>query len=118
MYTETQVANIVAEAKTAAATATNTFINDVLKGQDAYACGFAWVNIYKFNGKTIRSNSKVGKALAACDVRKSDWEKSFRVWNPSGTMFQNIDCKEAGAQAAAKVFEKYGFTAYAGSRMD
>jgi hypothetical protein len=33
-------------------------------------------------------------------------------------MFQNIDCKEAGAQAAAKVLQKYGFTAYAGSRMD
>jgi hypothetical protein len=25
---------------------------------------------------------------------------------------------EAGAEAAAKVFEKYGFKAYAGSRLD
>lgn len=118
MYTETQVADIVAEAKTAAAAATNKFINDVLKGEDAFACGFAWVNIYELNGKKIRANSKVGKALAACDVRKSDWEKSFKIWNPSGTFFQNVDCKEEGAQAAAKVLQKYGFTAYAGSRLD
>jgi hypothetical protein len=31
---------------------------------------------------------------------------------------QNIDTLEAGAEAAAKVFEKYGFRAYAGSRLD
>jgi hypothetical protein len=31
---------------------------------------------------------------------------------------QNIDTLEAGAEAAAKVFEKYGFQAYAGSRLD
>ena len=118
MYTENQVNDIVSEARHAAAQATSSFIRDVLKGEDAYACGFAWVNIYKLDGKSIRANSKVGKALAANGVRKSDWEKSFKIWNPSGTMFQNIDCKEAGANAAAKVFEKYGFTAYAGSRMD
>lgn len=118
MYTETQVANIVAEAKTAAADATNTFINDVLKGEDAFACGFAWVNIYEFNGKKIRKNSKIGKALESVGVNKSDWEKTFRIWNPSGTFFQNIDCKEAGARAAADVFKKYGFTAFAGSRLD
>jgi hypothetical protein len=29
-----------------------------------------------------------------------------------------VDCKEIGAQAAADVFKKYGFTAYAGSRLD
>jgi hypothetical protein len=31
---------------------------------------------------------------------------------------QNIDTLEAGAEAAAKVFEKYGLSAYAGSRLD
>jgi hypothetical protein len=31
---------------------------------------------------------------------------------------QNIDTLEAGAEAAARVFEKYGFQAYAGSRLD
>ena len=32
--------------------------------------------------------------------------------------FQNIDCKEAGARAAAKVLESVGFEAYANSRLD
>jgi hypothetical protein len=31
---------------------------------------------------------------------------------------QNVDTLEAGAQAAADVFKRYGFTAYAGSRLD
>jgi hypothetical protein len=31
---------------------------------------------------------------------------------------QNVDTLEAGADAAAKVFQKYGFEAYAGSRLD
>jgi hypothetical protein len=40
------------------------------------------------------------------------------MWNPSKYGCQNVDTLEAGAQAAADVFKKYGFRAYAGSRLD
>ena len=57
------------------------------------------------------------KALKAAGVRKS-YTGSYQIWNPAGYGCQNIDTLEAGAEAAAKVFEKYGFRAYAGSRLD
>ena len=49
---------------------------------------------------------------------RQDYTKAFQLWNPSGMHVQNVDTLEAGAEAAAKVFEKYGFQAYAGSRLD
>jgi hypothetical protein len=55
--------------------------------------------------------------LKAAGVRQ-DYTKAFQLWNPSGYGCQNVDTLEAGAEAAAKVFERYGFTAYAGSRLD
>ena len=102
----------------AAAAATDTFIVDVLKGEDAFACGFAWVNIYpRFKG-----NTKGGKAERKV-IRELGFEldytgKRFSLWNPSKSHFQNIDCKEEGARAAAKVLESVGFEAYANSRLD
>ena len=81
-------------------------------GEYAY-CGFAWVDIYG-----IKGNTKLGKILKAAGIERSDWKKCYSIWNPSEHGCQNIDTKEAGAYAAAKVFEKYGFTAYAGSRLD
>jgi hypothetical protein len=50
-------------------------------------------------------------------LRKS-YTGSFQIWNPAEMGVQNIDTLEAGAEAAAKVFERYGFQAYAGSRLD
>ena len=48
-----------------------------------------------------------------------DWTgKSFQLWNPSNHSCQNVDTKEAGAHAAAAVLRRYGFDAYAGSRLD
>jgi hypothetical protein len=76
------------------------------------SCGFAWVDILGVKGST-----KVGKMLTAAGVRKN-YAGSFQIWNPSGFGCQNIDTLEQGAYAAAKVFEKYGFNAYAGSRLD
>jgi hypothetical protein len=55
--------------------------------------------------------------LKAAGVRQ-DYTRAFSVWNPSGLAVQNVDTLEAGADAAAKVFEKYGFKAYSGSRLD
>jgi hypothetical protein len=111
-YTKEQIIAIVAEAKAEAKKAADEFFQTKLGGQDQYACGFAWVNIYG-----IKGNTKLGRAMKAAGIRR-DYSKAFSIWNPSEHPCQNIDTKEAGAYAAQKVFEKYGFTAYAGSRLD
>jgi hypothetical protein len=84
---------------------------------DIDACGFAWVNIWEHNGKKIRANSKLGRALIAAGVRK-DYTGSYCLWNPSKLGTQSMGILEAGAYAAAEVFKMHGFTAHAGSRMD
>lgn len=113
-YTQEQVNTIVKEAQQAAADASTKFFNEKLNGQDQFACGFAWVDIYG-----VKGNTKLGKMLKAAGIEKSSYDKCFKWWNPSGHNCQNVDTKYEGARAAAKVFEKYGFTrAYAGSRLD
>ncbi len=111
-YTQDQVNAIVNEARSAAYKAAMEFFYDKLGGKDQFACGFAWTNIYK-----VKGNTKLGKMLKAAGV-KQDYTKAFQIWNPSGMHCQNVDTLEAGAEAAAKVFQKYGFEAYAGSRLD
>lgn len=112
-YTQDQVNQIVAEAKQAAFVAADKFFKEKLGGQDQYACGFAWTSIYG-----VKGNTKLGKMLKAAGVRK-DWSgKAFQLWNPADYRCQNIDTLEEGARAAAEVLTKYGFTAYAGSRLD
>jgi hypothetical protein len=111
-YTEAEVADIVREAEEAAHIAAAYYFQEVLGGVDQYACGFAWVDILE-----VRSNSKVGRALAKLGIRKS-YTRSLQMWNPSKFGCQNVDTLEAGARAAAEVFKRYGFTAYAGSRLD
>ena len=111
-YTQEQVNEIVKEAKDAAYKAAMEFFHDKLKGVDQFACGFAWTNIYG-----IKGNTKLGKMLKAAGVRQ-DYTKAFQIWNPSGMFVQNVDTLEAGARAAADVFTKHGFEAYAGSRLD
>lgn len=110
--TPEMIPNIVAEAQQAAYEAANKFFQEKLGGKDQYACGFSWVEIYG-----IKGNTKLGKALAAQGIRKS-YSGGLQMWNPSKMMVQNVDTLEAGADAAAAVFKKYGFTAYAGSRLD
>ena len=112
-YTVNEIKAIVAEAKLEAKKAADEFFQTKLGGQDQYACGFAWVDIYG-----IKGNTKMGKILKAAGIERSDWKKCYSIWNPSEHGCQNIDTKEAGAYAAQKVFEKYGFRAYAGSRLD
>lgn len=98
--------------------AANKFFQEKLGGEDRYACGFAWVTVYPEH----KGNTKAGKAerriLESLGMRK-DWTgKAYEIWNPSGHGCQNVDTKEAGAVAAANVLKKYGFKAYAGSRLD
>ncbi len=110
--TPEQIPEIVAEAERAAHAAASKYFQEVLGGQDRFACGFAWVDIYG-----VRGNTKLGRALTAAGVRKS-YTKSLQMWNPSKFGCQNVDTLEAGAEAAAQVFKRYGFEAYAGSRLD
>ena len=111
-YTVEQVKDIVAEAKQAAREAANKYFQEKLNGQDQYACGFAWVEIFG-----IKGNTRMGKILKEAGL-KQNYNKAFSIWNPSDMPVQNVDTKEAGAYAAQKIFEKYGFLAYAGSRLD
>lgn len=87
-------------------------------GGDRYACGFAWVTVYPKH----KGNTKLGKAerVVLRDMGfELDWTgKTFQLWNPSKHPCQNIDTKEAGARAAARVLIAHGFDASAGSRLD
>ena len=112
--TQAQVEQIVNAAMTSAATAARQAL---AQHGDRDCCGFAWVNIYDYQGTKIRANSKLGKALAAAGVRK-DYSGAYCLWNPSKLGTQSMGILEAGAYAAAEVFKSAGFTAYAGSRMD
>jgi hypothetical protein len=107
-----QVNTIVNEAKQAAREAAEKFFQEKLGGRDQFSCGFAWVDIFG-----IKGNTRLGKAFKAAGIRKS-YTGAYQIWNPSEMAVQNIDTLEAGAEAAARVFEKYGFRAYAGSRLD
>jgi len=80
-------------------------------GEYAY-CGFAWINIYD-----IKGNTKLGKRMKAAGIDK-DYSGAYKIWNPSGLGTQCMSTKEAGAEAAAKVFTAAGFKCYAGSRAD
>jgi hypothetical protein len=108
-FTQEQVNAIVQEALTEAQKAGRAALAQY---GDRDACGFAWTSIYK-----VRGNTKLGKMLTAAGVRQG-YDRSFRLWNPSGLDVQSMGILEAGAGAAAEVFRRHGFTAYADSRMD
>jgi len=116
-YNVEQIKEIIAEAKSAAYEAADSYIKSRYDGRDQGACGFSWVSIYKFGDKAIKGNTKIGKTLKEAGIGQN-WNRTFEIWNPSGYPCQNIDTLEAGSNAAAKVFQKYGFVAYAGSRLD
>jgi hypothetical protein len=108
--TQEQVNAIVQEAMITAKQAAMTAL---AQHGDRDACGFAWTDIYG-----VKGNTKLGKMLKAAGLRK-DWTgKAFQIWNPAQVGVQSVGILEAGADAAAQVFRKYGFTAYAGSRLD
>ena len=112
--TQEQVNEIVAEAMNEA----NKAAREALaKFGDRDACGFAWVQIWNFNGNKIKGNTKVGKMLKAAGLRQN-YIKAFEIWNPAKLGVQSVGILEAGAEAAAEVFRKYGFDAYGCSRLD
>jgi hypothetical protein len=98
----------LAEAQSAA----KAFSEKYLGGRDGGPCGFAWVNVYK-----VRSNSKLGKALAEVGFRKS-YDGGLQLWN-KWWHGQSVDAAEHGAYAYAIVMkEELGLDFYAGSRLD
>ena len=107
-----------AQIETEAHAVAQAFLDKHYGGQDAGACGFAWVTIYpehKGNTKLGKEERKVFRALGA-DL---DWTgKTFQIWNPAKIGCQNIDAKEAGARKASEILNANGIKASAGSRLD
>ena len=118
LYTVEDLKSIMQEAKQAASIAAQSYLDDwnASTGGNQYGepmyCGFAWVNIYG-----VKGNTKLGRAMKTAGYTKS-YDGSIQIYNPAGYGGQSMDVKEHGAQAAAKVFESYGFKAYMGSRAD
>jgi hypothetical protein len=77
-------------------------------------CGFAWVNLY------VDGRSPFAKWLKKNDYASKGYYGGYQVWSSrfGGDFGQSVERKEAGCEAAAKVFQKYGYQAYAGSRLD
>jgi hypothetical protein len=117
MTTVAQLQAMIREAQEAAYEAADNFEQTHFPNGGWGACGFAWTNLYEHNGVKLKGNTKMGRLLKQAGITQ-DWNRVFQVWNPSKFPTQNIDTLEAGARAAADVFRKYGFTAYAGSRLD
>ena len=117
MTTVAELKAMITEATEAAYAAAEHYERTYFPDGGWGACGFAWCNLYEHNGTKLKGNTKMGRMLKAAGITQ-DWTRTFSVWNPSKFPTQNIDTLEAGARAAADVFRKYGFTAYAGSRLD
>ena len=81
--------------------------------RDQFACGFAWVDVY-----VDRTNSKQAKELIKAGFKKDYKPKCLSMWNPGQLGVQNIDIKEAGADAMAAYLKTLGLTAYSCSRLD
>ena len=116
-YTVSELKAIITEAQSAAHAAADAFEIKYFPDGGCGACGFACVNIYKHNDKKLTGNTKLGRNLKAAGITQ-DYTRTFSIWNPSKYPTQNVDTLEAGARAAADVLKRYGFTAYAGSRLD
>jgi len=86
---------------------------DKMGRKDQFACGFAWVDVY-----VDRTNSKQAKELIAAGFRKDYKPKCLSFWNPGDLPVQNVDIKEAGADAMATYLRSLGLNAYSGSRLD
>ena len=112
MTTVAELKAMIREATEAAYEAADNFENKYFPNNGWGACGFAWVDIFG-----IKGNTKAGRAMKAAGINKS-YNGAYQIWNPSKYPTQNVDTLEAGARAAADVFKRYGFTAYAGSRLD
>lgn len=101
------------KAMDAAEKAAREFSEKYFNGGDGGACGFAWVTVYD-----VRSNSKLGKALAEVGFSKA-YGGGLQLWN-RWWQGQSVDAAEQGADAYARAFrEELNLEkVYAGSRLD
>jgi hypothetical protein len=79
-------------------------------GEPLY-CGFAWVDIPDGRSPFVNWCKKVG-------VGDKHWKKGWSIWNPAGNHTQSMNIKEAGAEAFAKVLNKYNISCYWASKAD
>lgn len=100
---ETMLKAAHASATEAAKLAAQDHLDKYYGGQDAGACGFAWVTFYPKN----KGNTKLGKLerklIESIGFRKDYTGKSWQLWNPADARCQNVDAKYAGAEAYAKI---------------
>jgi hypothetical protein len=102
--------NVLENARVAASKATNAYIVD--NGENPMGCGFAWLTV------KVRGNTKVGKLLKEFGFKKPFDGTGLRLWNPSGSLTQDMDAKVAGAYAYAKVLNEAGIESSVGYRLD
>lgn len=88
---------------------TNQFLSS--NGENPMGCGFAWVIVKGARGKKATALKNVG-------FRQRYDGPGLSMWNPSGSMTQDMDAKYAGAEACADVLRKIGYEAYADCRLD
>ena len=81
------------------------------------ACGFGWVNIYRFDGRKLDGRTRMARLLKSAGVQQ-DYTRAFTVRNPGGYHGQSISIKEAAARAYADALKSRGFEAYPGSCLD
>ena len=90
---------------------------------DGCTCGFAWLNVYDADYKTIRSNGKLGKLLeeVGFDFDK-DYPRIRKLWNPSKLPIQSVNGLEKGAHIVLKhvkpLLDELGLVCTVGSRLD
>ena len=117
-YDAEAIRNILAEAKSAARIAAQSFLDDwnAKTGGNQYGepmyCGFASTKIYG-----VKGNTKLGKAFKAAGIEK-DYSGAYSIWNPSNHPGQSMDAKEVGAEACSAVWRQHGFKSYMESRAD
>jgi len=99
----------ILDATESARVATNEFLR--LRGENSMGCGFAWVIVKGARGKQATALKNIG-------FRKRYDGPGLSLWNPSGSMTQDMDAKYAGAEACAEVLRKIGYEAYADCRLD
>jgi hypothetical protein len=80
---------------------------------DGYPCGFASLNIKP-------ATSKFVKYLKARNIGRKGYSGGWTLSSYDCSKFsgQNVDAKEAGVRAFAKVLEIYGITCTTESRLD
>lgn len=103
----------ILDAKQSAVIAGETYLREKLNGVDGWACGFAWVEV-----KVDRTNSKQALELIKAGFTKDYKPRTLSMWNPSELHVQNIDSKEAGADAMASILRGLGLDAWGCSRLD